>query len=232
MTSELNEDAMNKDSIKTKSLVSNNNDVTLKCISSLVSSSELSKSQETNNGSDSTLMSSTQDGDNVHAEKSDYKSVSSFSSIRGNNETKLLETKGTCNSIATIGDKCPSRWITEVSGNTIPNDGSKASSQALKTTINLNDQTKLSEEKLLLETRNPSSQNSLINDNTCDQDKCILIQPGFNERSLAYKSVLYPLGEERELLGKEAIEELATELNKAASTIRDFAHSVSIITHN
>ena len=115
MTSELNEDAMNKDSIKTKSLVSNNNDVTLKCISSLVSSSELSNCQETNNCSDSTLMSSTQDGDNVHAEKSDHKSVSSFSSILGNNETKLLEPKGTCNSIAAISDKCPSRWITEVS---------------------------------------------------------------------------------------------------------------------
>ena len=230
MTSELNEDAMNKDSIKTKSLVSNINDVSLKCISSLVSSSELSNCQETNNCSDTTLMSSTQDGDNVHAEKSDHKSVSSFSSIRGNNETKLLEPKGTCNSIATISDKCPSRWITEVSGNTVQNDS--RSSQALKTTINLNDQTTFSEEKLPLETRDPSSQNCLINDNTCDQDKCIVIQPGFNDRSLAYKSVLYPLGEERELLGKEAIEELATELNKAASTIRDFAHSVSIITNN
>ena len=230
MTSELNEDAMNKDSMKTKSLVSNNNDVTLKCISSLVSSSELSKSQETSNSSNSTLMSFTEDGDNVHAEKRDPKSVTSFSSIRENNETKLLETKGTCNSIATIGDKCPSRWITEVSGNNVPSDS--RSSQALKTTINLNDQTKFSEEKLILDTRDPSSKDCLINDNTCDQDKCVLIQPGFKERSLAYKSVLYPLGEERELLGKEAIEELATELNKAASTIRDFAHSVSIITHN
>ena len=133
-----------------------------------------------------------------------------------------------------IGDKCPSRWLPEVSDQ--QKHAFDVSKTKLSDTDNLNFKNDINNDN----TYEPDSNKTLIRTkpqqvicNTimkkCDQKEFSSADDTECDVENKMSSNLYFNGTEREIRGKEAIEELASELNKAATTIQDFSQNVSKI---
>ena len=132
-----------------------------------------------------------------------------------------------------IGDKCPSRWLPETSGlqdaSFSVKDTENSQVNILETKHNIDND--IGVDSNSLRTKHQKVISNLIM-NKCDEKqygtndvpKC----DAKSQMSLQNNGERFN-GTEREIRGKEAIEELASELNKAANTIQDFSQNVSHI---
>ena len=157
-----------------------------------------------------------------HSSKNDSKGKIHLNKERqNNNETKIG-----------IGDKCPSRWLPEVS------DQQKHAFDVSKTELsnidNLNSKDNIHNDnnceidsnKTLIRTK-PHKLICTTTMKKCDQQEFSTVDAAERDDKNRMSASLYFNGTEREIRGKEAIEELASELNKAATTIQDFSQNVS-----
>lgn len=130
-----------------------------------------------------------------------------------------------------IGDKCPSRWLPETSGlqdaTFSVKDTENSQVNILETEHDIDND--IGVDSNSLRTKQQKVISNLIM-NKCDEKqygtndvpKC----DAESQMSLQNNGERFN-GTEREIRGKEAIEELASELNKAANTIQDFSQNVS-----
>lgn len=220
MTSEINEDRIYGESSQTHSLPFNNNDIVLNCLaptcsgfSTKVTSNETIASVKACDE----IISAAHGGDELPTNQTNNK-LKIFSTVQNEN-TKVCQTN-VCGHKGTMSDKYPSRWASKMvehseSGekelSTFKNHGNacteNVSSIGCDFECNTESKTKFSKTNM-----------------RCDQEESA-VSPSCDGGSISCNTSLYPVGKERERLGKEAIETLASELNKAATTIQDFAQN-------
>ena len=220
MTSEVNENKIARDSSQPQSLELNNNPDIVSNGGISSSCNQVSKFTSSYDGEKSRdeLISTTTIRDNRLVHEID-KCSDIFAAIKREN-TSACKTHKAYNQKNTSSDKYPSRWASEMSGYDIePSD-----------TIQNQDNSviQIKPKNYNLQTLKESKTNFTLANKICDQE-CTDFSLNCDKSSVTFNSKnLYPLGGERENIGKEAIEELASELNKAATTIQDFAQSVSL----
>ena len=215
MTSEVNEDNIVVSTTKLQSSSSTNNDLILNCLPPVVTPSTKKSSNESKYGeklSETTLLSA-KVVENKIPEKVRH------TSAEENGNTKGYK-KDLFNDQEVLNDKYPSRWASSVVDVSDPDEK-----------VSLDDKTY---KNCCVESISPgdhyecstATNASIRNTNMiCDRDSSELpcTTTAVNNLNL--------IGDDRARLGKEAIEKLASQLNKAATTIQDFTQNVSKLIH-
>lgn len=202
---------------------SNNNEASSSCVSSKCI--EFSKNLDLNHD-----LESSKPNDTFTSQTRDISHLSK--NVVGIKNNLNLENATTYKTQVGIVDKCPSRWLPNQSNqqkhafeihetDTPKNIGAY---HAMRNDI----QGETYESQNSLRTKSEKVVSSLTM-NECDQKQLAANNnTGCDEecKMSSQKTEGHSNGIEREICGKEAIEELAAELNKAATTIQDFSQNV------
>ena len=233
MTSEINENKIAGEPSQPPTLrLNNNNDNVLNCISptcskfskKIASSDEINTSEASLDGVKDKSRINNKDRQTLGNEIGN-KSPQISSSLNKENANVNETNKNSGLKEKINVDRCPSRWL--------PSEMAERVEQSEKDSLQILFQRQQNSSCIDTKTNdyNIDCKNSQRSDFQksnviCDQE-CVL-SSGCDQSGVICNTSFSPIGKERELLGKEAIEELASELNKAASTIQDFAQNVSI----
>ena len=229
MTSEVNENKIAGELSQPPTLrLNNNNDNVLNCISPTCSrfSKKVGCSDEkyTFETSRDAVKDDTQINNKEQqllANEIGKKSPQMFSSLNDEN-AKVNETNKISGQKEKINfDRCPSRWL--------PSEMAEGVEQSEKGSLQISLQKQQNSsciETKTIDCKNSQRTNFQKSNLICDQKR--VLSSGCDQSGAICHNSFSPIGNERELLGKEAIEELASELNKAATTIQDFAQNVRV----
>ena len=232
MTSEINDNKIAGESSQPPTLrLNNNNDNVLNCISTTCSrfpkklvSSEINVSEQSHD----TII------DETHIKYKDKlleKEITNISSHQkfasfNKDSSKINEIKPFLSQKEKINvEKCPSRWLPSEMAERVE----KSEKDSLQILLQRQQNSPCIDTKTNdynIDCKNSQRSDFRKSNIICDQEH--VLSSGCDQSGVICNTSFSPIGKERELLGKEAIEELASELNKAASTIQDFAQSVSI----